>query len=103
MKCLAVVLSLALTAPALVVTAAPALAETAPAPAPALTIDTPIETLMADPRSKAVLDANMPGVENHPMYEMVKGMSLRQVQPMSQGAISEELLAKIEQELAAIK
>lgn len=105
MKSFAVALSLALVAPALIVTASPVLAETvtAPTPAPALSLDTPIEALMADERSKAVLEANMPGVDKHPMYEMIKGMSLRQLQPMSQGAITEEMLAKIEKELAAIK
>ena len=98
--------------------AAPAFAQTAPAPAPAsapaptpdvaataakFTLDTPIEAIAADPAGKAVLDADFPGMLTHPAYEEFKGMSLAAVQPMSQGAITEEALAKAKVDLAAIK
>jgi len=82
--------------------AAPA-APTAPAAPAVLSLDTPIEALAADPRSKAVLDARLPGLTAHPSYPMFKAMSLREVQPYSQGAITDELLAAIGTDLAAIR
>lgn len=94
--------ALALLAPAVVA------AQTAPASAPAtatakFSLDTPIEALVADPQAKAVLDADLPGVSNHPSYDMFKGMSLRAVQPMSNGKLTDEQLKKVETGLAAIK
>ncbi|MCW3835177.1 hypothetical protein ACFQ1E_01020 [Sphingomonas canadensis] len=87
--------------------AAPAAALAAPgqsAPAAAkFNIDTPVEVLAADPAAKAVLDADMPGMLTHPSYEMFKAMSLRQLQPFSEGKITDEILAKIDADLAAIK
>lgn len=86
--------------------AAPLAAQTAPAAveAPAmLTIDSPIEALVADPKAKAVVDANFPGMTAHPAYEQFKGMTLKQLQPLSQGVISEEAVKKAEAELAAAK
>lgn len=82
------------------VTAAP----NPPAPATAkFNLDTPIETLAADEKAKAVLMADLPDLLPHPSYEMFKGMSLRQVQPYSEGKITDEVLAKVETDLAAIK
>ena len=88
--------------------AAPLLAQTVPAPAPAaatamLTIDSPIEALVADPKAKAVVDANFPGMTAHPAYEQFKGMSVKQLQPLSQGVITDEAVKKAEAELAAAK
>ena len=99
-----------LAAVALAVTAiaAPAFADemaTTATTAAAFTIETPIETLMADERAKAVLTANFAGqdLSQHPAYEQFKGLSLKALQPFSQGLITEEMLAKIAAELAAIK
>ena len=71
--------------------------------APKFTADTPIEELVADPRANAVLDANLPGMTKHPMYPQFKAMSLKQMAPMSGGRISDEKVAKVNTELAAIK
>lgn len=80
---------------------------TAPAPAPAaaakFTVDTPLETIVADPAGKAVIDANMPGLTTHEMYNAFKAMSLKQLQPMSGGKITDEGLAKVGAALAAVK
>jgi hypothetical protein len=79
-------------------------APSSPATAAKYNLDTPIETLVADQKANAVLTANLGAdVSKHEHYEMFKTMSLRQVQPMSGGAITEETLAKIEKELLAIK
>lgn len=104
-----VVLAAALiAAPVLAQTPAPAPAPAAPATAPAaatsrLNIDMPIEALAADPAGKAVLDANFPGMTTHAMYDSFKGMTLTQVQPMSNGNIKDEAVAKAKADFAAIK
>jgi hypothetical protein len=96
-------------AAALAFLAPAAFGQTAPAPAPAapaaakFNLDTPIEGLVADPRAKAVLDADLPGIATHPSYDMFKGMSLRAVQPMSNGKLTDEMLKKVETDLAAIQ
>lgn len=97
-----------LAAAALAGLAPAAFAQTAPAPAatPAATkfnLDTPIEALVADPKAKAVLDADLPGIATHPSYDFFKSMSLRAVQPMSNGKLTDALLKKVETDLAAIK
>lgn len=87
------------TAPA----SAPAAAAAAPVATAKFSLDTPIEALVADAQAKAVLDADLPGVTTHPSYDMFKGMSLRAVQPMSDGKLTDEMLKKVETDLAAIK
>ena len=85
-------------------TPAPAAAPADAAPAAKFNLDTPIEVLVADEKAKAVLTADLGAdVSQHPAYEQFKGMSLRQVQPYSQGAITDEILKKAEADLAAIK
>lgn len=85
--------------------ATPVLAQTPPPAAvakAAYSADTPIADLVADPASKAVLDRHLPGVTAHPAYEQIKSMSLRQVQPMSGGQISDEAVARIDADLKAL-
>jgi hypothetical protein len=80
---------------------------TAPAPAPTAaakyTVDTPLETIVADPAAKAVLDKDLPGLTTHAMFEQFKSMSLKQLQPMSGGKITDESLVKVGTELATVK
>lgn len=88
---------------------AAALAQTAPAPATTapvaakFNLDTPIETLMNDAAAKAVLAKYNLHPDQHPAYDQFSMLSLRAVQPMSQGMITEEMLPKIEADLATIK
>ena len=95
---------------AMLLSAVPAAAQTAPvAPAPAatpaakFTLDTPIETIVADAAGKAVIEKDLPGTTTHPMYDQFKGMSLNQVAPMAADKITPEVLAKVQADLAAIK
>uniref|UniRef100_UPI0035CB5640 hypothetical protein n=1 Tax=uncultured Sphingomonas sp. TaxID=158754 RepID=UPI0035CB5640 len=102
---------------AFALSAAPLAAQTTPAPAATTTttttttmaattkfnLDTPIETIAADPKGKAVLDTDLQNITAHPMYDQFKQMSLAQVQPMSQGALTDAALAKVKTDLAAIK
>jgi hypothetical protein len=89
------------TAPQAKPQTAPA-ASTAPAATPKYTLETPIETLAANEATKAVLNADLPGLLEIPQYEMIKGLSLTQLQPYSGGKLTDELLAKTAADLAKI-
>jgi hypothetical protein len=104
------------TAALLTLIAAPALAQTTPAPAapaaaapaaPAaatrLNLDTPIETVVADADGKKVLDADLPGLTTNDKYDMFKSMSLNQVAGFAPDKLTPENLAKVATDLAAIK
>jgi hypothetical protein len=82
--------------------AAPPPVSPEPPPSPALSIDTPLEVVVATPKAKAVLDADIPGLTVHPMYDKFKGDSLRVLAPKFGGAISEKDLAKVQADLAAL-
>lgn len=89
--------------------AVPAMAQTVtPAAAPAAaaakyTLDTPLETIAADPAGKAALESAMPNITSHPSWDMFKAMSLSQLQPMSSGQITDEAMAKAKAALATVK
>lgn len=74
-----------------------------PAAAAKLSLDTPVATLMADARSKAVIDGALPSLAAHPAYEQFKGMSLNQLAPMAPDQLPAEKLAQIKAGLDAIK
>ncbi|MGB3473063.1 MAG: hypothetical protein WBA51_19780 [Erythrobacter sp.] len=84
----------------------PALADghmdNAAASAQKLTVDTPIEKLMSDAKAAAVLQKHLPGIDEHPAYGQFKGMSLVALQPWSAGAVTDEIIAKVKEDLAKI-
>jgi len=87
-----------------------AAAQTVPAPAAApaasaakFNLDTPLQDILAHDAAKAVLDKDLPGLTGLPQLEMIKGLSLKQLQPYSDGKLTDEVLAKTEADLAAIK
>ncbi|MFB1484925.1 FAD-dependent oxidoreductase [Corallococcus sp. RDP092CA] len=67
-----------------------------------LTLDTPVEQIVAIAEGRAVLDANLPMITTHSKYETFKSMSLRQLQPVSDGKLSDAALVKTETLLAAV-
>ncbi|WP_044563559.1 hypothetical protein [Azospirillum sp. B4] len=77
-------------------------AQASPGAAAKFSLDTPIEELAADPGAKDALNATLPGLLEIPQYEMIKGLSLRQLQPYSGGKLTDELLAKTEVALAKV-
>ncbi len=87
---------------ALAQSAPPAPAPAAPAASQALSVDTPIETLVAAPSAKAVLDADVPGLTTHPAFDKFKHESLRSVAPKFGGAITDKDVAKVQADLAAL-
>nr|WP_294029181.1 hypothetical protein [Sphingopyxis sp.]MBJ7499364.1 hypothetical protein [Sphingopyxis sp.] len=90
-------------------TAAPAPAQPAPAAdaAPAsdakFNLDTPLQDIVADEKGKAVIEKHFPGMIALPEYEMFKAISLTQLQPYSNGKITDEMLAATAKDLAEIK
>ena len=85
----------------------PAIAQTAPAAASTVSAGpsvetTPIATLAAEAKTKAVLEKELPQLLSHPAYEQFKTMTLRQLAPMSQGSITDDKLAAIQAEFAKI-
>lgn len=90
-------------APALAAPSAPSAPASAPAAAAKFTLDTPIQDIVADAQGKAVLDKHLPGLIDLPQYDMFKALSLKQVQPYSNGKLTDELLAQTATDLAAIK
>ncbi len=99
----------------LALTTAPAIAQTAPAPAAApaapaapaaaakFSLESPIETIVADANAKKVLDENLPGLTTNDKYDMFKSMSLNQLAGFAPDKLTPERLSKVEAALAAIK
>lgn len=85
--------------------AAPVLAADAPAAAaPAYsTASTDIGTLLDNPQTRAVLDKHMPGFASNPQIEMARGMTLRQIQAFASDMLTDEVLGKVDADLALIK
>ena len=68
-----------------------------------LSVDaTPIADLADKPETKAVLDKDLPGLTAHPAFEQFKGMTLKALQPMSGGNLTDEQLAKVQADLDAL-
>lgn len=83
------------------VSISPALAEVAQSPSYS-TNATDIGTLIDNPATKAVLDKNLPGFSGNPQIEMARSMTLKQIQGFSGDAITDAVLAKIDEDLAKI-
>ncbi len=100
-------LLIALAAASAAITSAPAFAaDPAPAAAPAAklsTADTTIGDLLDNPAAKAVLAKHVPALVGNAQIEMARSMTLKQIQPMAGDMLSDELLTKIDLDLAAIK
>jgi hypothetical protein len=80
--------------------AVPAFAQAPAAPAAAgpMSVDkTTIAVLWANPAAKAVLEKDVPGIDQY--MDQIKDMTLAQVAPMSQGAIDDAKLKQIQADL----
>lgn len=66
-------------------------------------LDTPIEMMLADAKIKAVIDARIPGLSAHPMLDQFKTMTLKQLQPMADGQITDAMLEAVAVDLAPAK
>jgi len=68
----------------------------------AVTINSTLKELLADPKAKAVLEKHFPGFSNNPQLQMAMGMTLKQIQPFSRGVITDEKLKAVEADLKKI-
>ena len=81
-------------------------APTAAAPATAAAAKASVETttigdLMADPTTMAVLQKDLPEVLSDPRIEQAKGMTLKEIQPYSEGKLDDAKLAAVQKDLDA--
>ncbi|MGB1253273.1 MAG: beta-glucosidase H, partial [Candidatus Promineifilaceae bacterium] len=67
-----------------------------------LGIHLPIGTLLDNPKSFALLVEMMPELINNPMLDMAKGMTLTQVAQFSEGRLTSEILAQVDEALKAL-
>ena len=100
-------LLLAVAAASATIAAAPVFAVDPPAaaaPAVKLSVaDSTIGTLLDNPAAKAVLMKHVPALAGNAQIEMARTMTLKQIQSYAGDALSDEVLAKIDLDLAAIK
>jgi hypothetical protein len=86
--------------------AAGAMAQTPVAPAAAASAkpsvdSTTVGDLMANPATMAVLQKDVPEVLADPRIEQAKGMTLKEIEPYSEGKIDDAKLAAIQKDLDA--
>lgn len=80
-------------------------ADAAPAAAPApaySTSATNLGTLLDNPATRAVLEKHMPQMISNPQIEMARGFTLKVLQGFAPDGLTDELLAKIDADLAQI-
>ena len=66
------------------------------------TSDTPIGELLDNPKARAVLEQNIPGLTTSPQIDMARGMTLRGIQPYATDTITDTVLAKVDAAFAAL-
>jgi hypothetical protein len=66
------------------------------------TIASPIKDLLNNAETAAVMEKHLPGVTNHPMRSQFEDMTLAQVAPLSQGAITQATIDAIDADLKAL-
>jgi hypothetical protein len=68
----------------------------------AVTINSTLKDLLADPKAKAVIEKHFPGFSSNPQLQMAMGMTLKQIQPFSRGVITDDKLKLVEEDLKKI-
>ena len=98
-------------AAALIASAVPAFAQTAPIPAPAPAAaaatgysveDTDIGTLLDDPAAKAVLDKHIPGFSTKDQIDMARSMTLKGIQQYAPDVVTDKVLSDIQVDLSKL-
>jgi len=80
-----------------------ALAETVTVAATANpTVDDSIKDLLADPDTAAILEKHLPGLSQHPALPQFQDMTLDEVMPYSQGAVTAEIIEAIDADIKAL-
>jgi hypothetical protein len=81
---------------------APPPAGPATASAKALSVNTPVSAIAANPAGKAVLEQDLPGLLERPEYSIFKNMTLKALAGMSNGKITPQKLDQVQHDLQAI-
>lgn len=68
----------------------------------ALSIESKLGDILANPQGKAVLEKHLPGISTNPQMAMGKGMSLKVIAPMAGGKITPAMLKAIDEDLKKI-
>lgn len=82
--------------------AAPDAAAPAALPSEPFTRETPIEKIAADPGGAAVLNKDIPGLLTDKSYDFFKSMNLKQIQRLSDGDLSDDMVRQAEADLKAL-
>jgi hypothetical protein len=72
------------------------------APGEPFTRETPIEKIAADPGGAAVLNKDIPGLLTDKSYDFFKSMNLKQIQRLSDGDLSDDMVRQAEADLKAL-
>ena len=76
---------------------------TAEAAKPAFsTASTTVGDILDNAETKAIVEKHLPGFSSHPQIEMARGFSLKAVQGFAPDQITDEALAKIDADFAAL-
>ena len=65
-------------------------------------IDTKLGDLLDNEQTKAILEKHMPGISTHPQIGMGRGFPLSTVAKFAGGMITQDMLDKVNAELAAL-
>jgi len=71
-------------------------------PVSTLSLDTPVEHIAADPRGKAIVNHDVPGLLASPSYFMFENMSLSQIAAVSGGQITKAELDLAQADLSQL-
>ncbi len=71
-------------------------------PKPGFTVDTPLDVIAADPRGKAVLMQDVPGVMSNPKYPLFDDMSLAQIAIIANGKLPKAKLDEVQADLGKL-
>lgn len=61
-----------------------------------------IGSLLDNPATKAILTKYLPDLVSNPQIEMARGMTLKQIQSYASDTVTDEVLAKIDTDLAKV-
>ncbi len=69
---------------------------------PVLSLNSSVGAIAADPRGKAILDRDVPGMTSNSSWMFVQGMTLPQLQGMSSGQMSQAQVNQVGADLAKL-
>ena len=69
----------------------------------AYTVDTKLKVIMKDPKAVEAIDSVFPGFSSNKQLKLVSGMTIREIQQLPSGSLTEEQLEEIEKALAELE